>query len=151
MKTKEVTTTEIVNYETGEVKEIQRSKTYSFKVDSDKFYMTFVDYIAPMYKLTSASSKDTLSWLCSHAEFNTGKIVLAPAIRKQICEDISISPNSLTNALKKLVELHLIDGEQGVYMINPQIFWKGSADKREELLNIEEIRVTFDIKLKEEK
>lgn len=139
----------IVDKETGEILKIDQTKTFTTKVKVDKFYMTFIEYVAPFYKLKTQSAKDVLIWMCQNAEFNTGKIVFAPAIRKQMCEELNITTNTISNSLKKLLDLKLISGEQGVYQINPQIFWRGDLKTREELLNVESIKVSFDLECKE--
>lgn len=133
----------IIDKDTGEVIKMDQTKTFTASVKVDKFYMTFIDYISPFFKLKTQSAKDVLIWMCQNAEFNTGKIIFAPAIRKKMCEDLGITTNTISNSLKKLAELNLIDGEQGVYRINPQIFWRGDLKTREELLKVKNIQVTF--------
>lgn len=60
--------------------------------------------------------------MCQHAEFNTGRVSLTTADRKEITKTLDLSNNSITNYLKKLKDLKLISGENGSYTINPQIF-----------------------------
>ena len=140
---------EVVDTTTGEIITYESSKTFTKKIESDKFYITFIEYIAPFYDLKSNTAKDVLCWMCSHAEWNTGKVALTTNTRKDICNIFKISPNTLTNSLKKLKELKLISGEKGDFIINPQIFWKGDLKERKRLLEIDEIKVTFDINIKQ--
>lgn len=60
--------------------------------------------------------------MCKHAEWNTGKVSLTTADRKEITKTFNLTNNSITNYLRKLKELKLISGENGSYVINPQIF-----------------------------
>ena len=67
------------------------------------------------------------------------------ADRVKMAADIGICSNTITNNLKKLKELKLIDGEKGSFVINPQIFWKGDKSVRDSLLKTEEFKIKFSI------
>ena len=43
--------------------------------------------------------------MCKHAEFNTGKVSLTTADRKEITKTIGLANNSISNYLKKLKDL----------------------------------------------
>ena len=139
---------EVVDLDTGEVGKVEKVKRAKITIDSEPFYMVFIDHIAPFYNLTNGTAKNVLTWLCTNATFNTGKISLAPGDRKKLCEDLDIKPTTLSNSLKELSDKKLIDGSSGSYTINPQVFWKGDLLSRNALLNTREIRVTFDLDLK---
>lgn len=117
-----VDTTMVVNPETGELGTIEKRKKYSVTLDSDPFYMVFIDYIAPLFSLTNATSKNVLSILCTKAAFNTGKVSLSTADRNEIMETLNIKKTALSNSLKELTDKKLISGSKGSYIINPQIF-----------------------------
>lgn len=136
---------ELVNPDTGEITVIDTAKTFTAKITEDKFYMTFIDFIGPIFGLKPDSAKVLLIWMCEHAEFNTGKVDLTTATRKQISTETGLSNNSITNYLKKLKELNIISGEKGSYILNPQIFWKGDLATRREFLKDKQVRVTFSI------
>lgn len=136
---------EILNPDTGEIVTIESSKTFTTKITEDKFYMTFIDYMSPFFGLKPDSAKVLLAWLCSHAEYNTGKVSLSAADRKQICSELNISNNTITNHLRTLKNLKLIDGGKGTFIINPKIFWKGELAARKELLKNNDIKITFSI------
>lgn len=136
---------EVVDKETGEVVQSELSKTYSTKVKEDAFYMTFIDYISPFYKLNSDNARKILCWMCNHAEWNTGKISLSTGSRAQMAEDCDICPNTITNNLKKLKDLKLISGEKGEFQINPQIFWKGDLSVRRQKLKDQELQIIFQL------
>lgn len=136
---------EVVNPDTGELVTIESSKTFTTKITEDKFYMTFIDYMSPIFGIKPEAAKSLLAWMCSHAEYNTGKVSLSAADRKQICADLKISNNSITNYLRSLKDLKLIDGERGTFTINPSVFWKGELAARRKLLEDKDVRITFSI------
>lgn len=144
-KFKQSTVREYVDVNTGEIQMLETSKTFTTKVKSDRFFMTFVDFLSPFFDLKSDNARKILVWMCEHAEFNTGVVRLTSADRLQMAEDIDICPNTITNNLKKLKDAKLISGDKGIFQITPVIFWKGSMDKRAELLEDREIQITFGI------
>ena len=136
---------EYVDTETGEVLSYESQKTFTQKIEKDKFYITYIDFIAPFFKLKSAKAKDLLIWMCNHAEFNTGRVLLNANIRSEISKELEISAGSITNNLKALKDLNLISGEKGTFTINPQIFWKGDEKARKAFMNEQEIKIKFSI------
>lgn len=140
---KQVYVREIVDCETGEIKVIESQKVFTKKVKNDNFYFTFIDFVAPLFRLRSDSAKTLLVWLCTNAEFNTGVVRLTADDRRQLCETLNMSNNAITNCLKKLKDLNLISGQDGKFTINPQIFWKGEMSVRDRLLQSEDIQIIF--------
>jgi hypothetical protein len=140
---KQVYVREIVDCDTGEIKVIESQKVFTKKVKNDNFYFTFIDFIAPLFRLRSDSAKTLLVWLCTNAEFNTGVVRLTADDRRQLCETLNMSNNAITNCLKKLKDLNLISGQDGKFTINPQIFWKGEMSVRDKLLQSEDIQIIF--------
>lgn len=136
---------EYVDTETGEILSYESQKTFTQKVEKDKFYITYIDFIAPFFKLKSAKAKDLLIWMCNHAEFNTGRVLLNANIRSEISKELEISAGSITNNLKALKDLNLISGEKGTFTINPQIFWKGDEKARKAFMGEQEIKIKFSI------
>ena len=144
-KYQQVTQNQIVDVNTGEIIQYETQKTYTRKIESESFYMTFIDYIAPLFNLKSDAAKNVLNWMCCHAEYNTGKVQLTTNQRDLACEELGMKSNSLSNHLKKLKDLKLIDGDRGDFIINPQIFWKGDTVTRNKLLSDNEIKIMFKI------
>ena len=142
---------EIVDKETGEILSYEACKQFTTKVDQDSFYMVYIDSIGPLFNLTSASARNLLAWMCSNAEFNTGKIDISTANRKEICNKFGITNATISNNISKLKKLKLIDGDDGSYIINPKIFWKGDNKARSELLKTKEIQIIFAINQNNEK
>lgn len=149
MKTRKTTydvkTQTVLDPSTGEYAEIETVKRQKIKVESDGFYMTFIDYTAPFFELKNGTAKSVLAMLCNMAQFNTGIVSLSATDRTNICKSLNISNTTLTNSLKELCNKKLLQGEKGKYQINAQIFWKGDLLSRKALLETKEFQITFSI------
>lgn len=140
------TVKEVLDPQTGEVLQYEASKTYKEKITSENFYMIFLDYMAPLFKIKSHITRHVLDRMCQMAEFNSGNVTMAPADRKTICDDLTINAQQFSKALKQLKELNLITGESGKFTINPYVFWKGDqAIRRKELLENKAFQITYEI------
>lgn len=136
---------EIVDVTTGELVKVDTQKTFTEKINPEHFYMTFIDYIAPLYQLHSEVARRILDWMCEHAEYNTGVVDLSTSKRQQMCSELNLANNQITNNLKKLKDLNLITGDKGSFTVNPEIFWKGDAQTRKDILNNKSLQVSFEI------
>lgn len=146
--TKRITQTiqrEIIDVNTGESVKVDTQKTFTEKINPEHFYMTFIDYIAPLYQLHSEVARRMLDWMCEHAEYNTGIVDLSTSKRQQMCSELNLANNQITNNLKKLKDLNLITGDKGSFTVNPEIFWKGDAQTRKDILNNKSLQVSFEI------
>jgi hypothetical protein len=72
---------EIIDVNTGESVKVDTQKTFTEKINPEHFYMTFIDYIAPLYQLHSEVARRMLDWMCEHAEYNTGIVDLSTSKR----------------------------------------------------------------------
>lgn len=137
---------DVVDATTGEIITMDTQKTFTEKVNPEKFYMTFIDYISPIYQLNSEVARRMLDWMCEHAIFNTGIVDLSTSKRQQMCSELKLANNQVTNNLKRLKDLNLISGEKGTFKINPEIFWKGELSvRRKELLENKDLKVSFEL------
>lgn len=137
---------EIVDQTTGELLRTESKKLIKEKINSENFYMVFLDYMAPLFKLNSDAARKVLDRFCQMAEFNTGIVLLPSTTRKAVCDELDMSPTQFANCIKKLKSLNLITGNGGEYKINPAIFWKGDqAVRRKELLDNAELHVTYEL------
>lgn len=64
--------TETIDKTTGELLHIESQKTIKEKINSENFYMVFLDYMAPLFQLNSDAARRVLDKLCQLAQFNTG-------------------------------------------------------------------------------
>lgn len=136
---------EIVDVTTGELVKVDTQKTFTEKISSDNFYMTFIGYMSPLFNLHSDVARSILDWMCMRAEYNSGVVDLSTSKRQKMCSDLSITSNQVTNNLKKLKELGLITGEKGEFTINPEIFWKGDTKTRQQVLEGKSLKVSFEL------
>lgn len=138
---------EFVDASTGEVLNYESIKTIRKKVTAETFYMVFLDYVKVFPSLKKSGINNlVLQQFCKIAEFNTGNVNLPAKVREDVCTELGISTQQLTNAINALKEDKLIAGARGLYQINPQIFWKGDQRiRKNELLNNKELQVTFSL------
>lgn len=149
-KYKQVFQRDVVDPETGEVVTIDSTKVFTEKIQDDDFYMVFIDYISPLFGLKPEGAKSLLTWMCQHAQFNTGYVSITTNDRKRLTKELNITNSSISNYLTVLKKVKLISGENGSYMINPQIFWKGSREVRGNLLKNKTLRITFGLETDED-
>jgi hypothetical protein len=107
--------------------------------------MTFLGYFSAQLGLKSNTARNVLLWFCEHAEFNTGRVLLPTALRKELCETLNISSTNLANNIKLLKQFNLVTGKDGVFIINPHIFWKGDIATRNKVLKDKKIQISFKI------
>lgn len=138
-------TEETYDKETGEVKRI--TKKYSKRVRVNDFFITYIDNLSGFLKVTSNVDKSVLAMLCCIAEYDTGRVFLEAKDRRDICENIGISVQQMTNSISMLKQLKLLSGERGFYMINPVVYWRGTSKARERLLKDKAISVEFNFEL----
>lgn len=53
--------TTVIDRQTGEIAKVELQKRSKIYVDSEPFYMVFIDYMAPLYDLKNGTSKAVLS------------------------------------------------------------------------------------------
>jgi hypothetical protein len=137
---------EILDKETGEIIKYESQKVHKEKINSENFYMVFLDYMAPLFKLNSDSARRVLDKFCQLAEFNTGVVLLPGPARKALCAELEMSATQFANCIKKLKTLNLITGEGGQFKINPEVFWKGDQlARRKEILENKSLQITYEI------
>ena len=137
---------EYIDQSTGEVMEVTTYKEGYIPVKStEHFIMTFIDFLTPLYNLKPETAKLVLMWMCEHAQWDTGVVLLTTKTRKEMCDKLNIAPQTLSNCLTSLKTSKMISGEKGEFKINPFIFWKGTRDKRKELIKDAAIKATFEI------
>lgn len=126
---------QVVNPETGEITGLESEKKFVYNVESDSFFMTFINFMSPMFKLKGDNAKNILSWMCANAEYNTGKVYLTSSRIDELSQTLEMPKQSVYNSLLELKKLNLISGNRGSFQINPEIFWKGELSVRKQLLD----------------
>lgn len=148
-------TTRTITDENGITRERTESKQFVYRTDEDSFYAVFISYVKWLYKINSAVTIKVLLYMLDIAEFNTGRVSLTAGERSNIMEELHISSQALSRAVRELVSVEAISknyivnretGEQrerkGEYLINPEMFWKGELKKRRQL--VVEFRSVYD-------
>lgn len=144
----ESTTISRVDKETGEITETEVKKLVKINMGKqEEFYMTYCQYLAPLYQLTYADDIKLIVKLCELGQYDTGKVQLSSARRGEITETLGLHNSNISKSLKRLVQKQLISGEKGEYQLNPVIFWKGDRAVRKEILRRGGIDVMFNFKI----
>lgn len=135
--------------ENGNERIVTTEKEFHYNTQEDAFYMVFVNYIQWTYGVKGVTTIKLLIKLLERAEFNSGEIAIPSGLRKQLIAELKISPSMFTKALKELIEtevlqqrkLEILDSDskkeepiKGLYLINPEMFWKGDLKKRKDLI-----------------
>ena len=141
-----VNETTTVDTSTGEV--LTTSKKFAVRQTVEEFYMTFINFIKPFYELTSGTDIKLLTWMCTKAEYNTGRVLITPDIRKEIVILLGVTAQQISNSITALKNKNLLKGSRGTYYINPEIYWKGSMDARKGLME-QYPKLTINFKLEE--
>jgi ssDNA-specific exonuclease RecJ len=79
-----------------------------------------------LYKLKSNATKDLILYLNTIS--NNQIITICTKTRNEICNTLNITHSTLSKCFKTLKELNVIKGNKGKYMINPEMFYKGSIN-----------------------
>lgn len=141
--------TTVTNKETGE--SFEEEKTVTVRTEGgDKFYMTFIENLSSLYNIGCVTDVKVLSKMCSMAEYNTYRMLMPKAVRKEIMDELGINTQTMSNALSRLKSVNMISGEDGMYEINPTIFWKGSTKERDRLLKTKGIEIKIKFKIEDE-
>lgn len=144
MKLKHETVQEVLDPSTGEIIPVTTSKTFSVKVNSEEFYMTFIKSCGSLFELKSNVDFRLIIKMCMLAEFNTGKVYFPAEVRREVCKELGIVNQQLSNSLKSLKDKTLITGSRGLFYINPKIFWKGNMETRNTTIK-SGMKITFEI------
>jgi biotin operon repressor len=125
----------------GVLVQVEQEKIFNIPVSSETFTMMYNSYLSKLYGIQHLSDIKLLTKFCEIAEFNTGRVKLTTADREAICTQLNISKPNLSKNIKRLKEEGLIDGDKGVYTLDPKLFWKGDRKARAELLKGEGLSV----------
>ena len=127
---------EEVDHETGEVK--KSSTTKVMKIPSEPpFVKLYLADMCKMYDIPKVGN-NVLNELLKLTNYNN-EIILNSTIKKRIENELSLKKGILDNNLTKLKKANILKSEErGVYILNPNLFGKGSWH------DINKLRVTWD-------
>ena len=116
-------------------KRIHRKSVY----ENMNVLMTFESSGALLLKLNLGETR-LLAVLSFRMEFGTGKLVLVPKIRDEICTLLGIKRQSLSNALSGLRIKGALKHDRGEWYINPTFYWRGYlADRKEAIIKYDKL------------
>ena len=130
---KEVTT-QVVDTTTGELVSQTTTKQFVIKTTPDKFYQTYLNFMAPVLGVTKGNDFKVLCGMMFFVEYDTDKVSLTPEKRKELENLVSLKSQTVSNALNNLKKLKLITGSRGDYRVDPRVLWLGTLNTRTTLL-----------------
>lgn len=130
---------ETINYvdsNTGELLD-QTTLTKSILVkDKDQFFTAFSKLVMAFSGLDYAEAK-TLVWCAANTELNTNRITMVKYQKELLAQQMGMEFRTVGNTLGRLVEkgfMHRV--AQAVYMIDPDLTWKGLLNERSKQVNV---------------
>ena len=96
----------------------------------EDFVLTFPEGMDLYYSLKSLIDVKVIYTLLELAELNNPIITLSSEGRKRIASKLKVSVAQVTNSIHALKKVGVIIGGRGEYIVNPQMFWKGSTTER---------------------
>lgn len=132
----------------GDVKELEIKKVFNIKLGrKEEFFITYCNYMAWIYDLKYANDIKLMVEFCVLSEFDTGSVKLTKGSRKDIMLKLKMSNTDVSKSIRRLKEKSIISGEDGDFVLNPALFWKGDSNKRLQMLKDRGLSVTFGFKL----
>lgn len=118
----------------GEVTHVETHKEIVHVSKSDSFYMLYSGYTDIIMQLKNLSDVKVFAVLCDMAEFNTGAVHMNKLQREALADLSGVSYTNLSKNLKRLSDVGAIALDDGSYIINPEVFWKGDLATRNNVL-----------------
>lgn len=138
-KTTRIGVEQYVNTKTGEVQQFNVIEQYDQDFNFDKIWL---GHILDSLDLIGNKKIIVLNWLLKHK--NKDNIVIGT--QRKIAESANVSLPVVSETMQLLVKSNFIKAIQdGVYLINPEVIFKGKHGKRMDILlryrSIEEIKI----------
>lgn len=141
-KTRIVETHTTIDYESGEI--THEDRLIQRRVSADRFIMVYLDDMASILGLSKGAEYKVLMWLWERSEFDTNKIVVVKAVKKEMEQELGIAYRTIVNSITSLTRKNLLlNPDRSVYYLNPKFFFKGSDIARRK-----QIRVLLEYDLK---
>lgn len=134
-KTRIIETRQTIDFETGEV--MHEDRLIQRRVSSNRFIMVYLDDMASVLGLSKGAEYKVLMWLWERAEFDTNKIVVVKAIKKEMESDLDVAYRTIVNSITSLTRKGLLlNPDRSVYYLNPKYFFKGSEMARRKQIRV---------------
>jgi hypothetical protein len=133
LKTVHSTVTESIDSETGEVMDIQIKETKILTKSREEFIQLYVSIESKLSGLAFAQER-LFTYCVLHCD-RENIIRISSYDKKVIFEQWGLAASTIANSLQALIQAKLlIRIGRGTYRINPKYVWKGTTDKRKEML-----------------
>lgn len=127
-KVKVVGTEKFVNQRTGEVEEMLVTEVEERDFNFTKVFMYS---LLPQLEVIGNKKIAVCTWIIDH--LSSDNVLIATV--EQISKDTEISVETVRVTLKKLIECDFLRREvKGVYVVNPEVLFKGSSGARQNAL-----------------
>ena len=124
-----------VDQDTGELRQYTSRKVVVERIPSPgAFFITFIDFMAPLLNISQGKDRQVLDEICSMAEVNTGYVRFVPEDRDRICKKLGMQRANLSRSVNNLLKTGVIEGSTTYFRIKPELFWRGTTEKRAEIL-----------------
>ena len=120
------------------------TKTYSTKIKSEAFFATYLKHVQVLYSLNN-TEKNIMIYLCEKARHDTGEVDITARDRERMMMFFDVKTSAISNNIKSLKTKGILIGAKGSFIINPEVFWRGTFDKRQELLSTHSFEITLSI------
>lgn len=126
---------EVLDKDTGELQTIERHITK--KVESREFIKVYLDDISGIIGIGSGLERDILTHFFKMATHGTNEFPLGIYYKKKIAASLKTSVEYINNTITKFVKSEiLIRRGKGVYILNPEYFFKGDEIARNQVARL---------------
>lgn len=127
----------IIDKETGEIKQESTTTFSKLNVEQEPSFVKL--YIEDLSRVIGLSKTSNDAVLCLLRRMDYDNIISLNAyVRKLICDDMGIKPNTLSHILEKLTKSNVLKKiGSNTFEMNPFLYGKGKWEK------IRELRMTF--------
>lgn len=108
-----------------------------------EFFYTFYDNVSQSETLKTLLGYKLTILLCSKTKKNTGIVRFDRALKLDICDQLGVGMQYLSNELTRLKKGFIISVEKKECMVNPIFFWYGSLSSRGKLIKRKDIQDRF--------
>lgn len=112
-----------------------------------EFFYTFYENISQCKALGTLLGFKLTILLCSKTKKNTGIVMYNRALKFDICNELGIGMQYLSNELTRLKKAHIISIENKECMVSPIFYWYGDLKHRTRLLRRKDIQDKFSFNL----
>lgn len=104
--------------------------------DKEQFFTAFSRLVMSFSELDFSEAK-TLVWCALNTELNTNQITVVKHKKELIAQQMNMDYGTVGNSLGKLVKKgYMTRVAQSVYMIDPDLTWKGLLNERSKQVSV---------------